>query len=100
MTNTTTSPPSTPLTHRASILISQLGAYTTTRCAERLATAGAVPPPLWAAQSSGRGRWADLAWTRRRGGLDCNAMVGLVDDLEDRGLVQRRRHPSDRRASA
>jgi DNA-binding MarR family transcriptional regulator len=27
-------------------------------------------------------------------------MVGLVDDLEQRGLVERRRNPSDRRANA
>jgi DNA-binding MarR family transcriptional regulator len=27
-------------------------------------------------------------------------MVELIDDLEDRGLVKRRRHPSDRRAHA
>nr|WP_246461414.1 MarR family transcriptional regulator [Nocardia transvalensis] len=29
-----------------------------------------------------------------------NVMVGLVDDLEKRDLVERRRHPADRRAYA
>ncbi|HXL93129.1 MAG TPA: MarR family transcriptional regulator [Streptosporangiaceae bacterium] len=29
-----------------------------------------------------------------------NVMVGLVDDLEQCGLVERRRHPADRRAHA
>lgn len=29
-----------------------------------------------------------------------NVMVDLVDDLESRGLVERRRHPADRRAHA
>ncbi|GAA5707456.1 MarR family transcriptional regulator [Streptomyces avermitilis] len=29
-----------------------------------------------------------------------NVMVGLVDEMEQRGLVERRRHPTDRRAHA
>ncbi|WP_245687470.1 MarR family winged helix-turn-helix transcriptional regulator [Streptacidiphilus griseoplanus] len=29
-----------------------------------------------------------------------NVMVGLVDEMERRGLVERRRHPTDRRAHA
>ncbi|WP_295124653.1 MarR family winged helix-turn-helix transcriptional regulator [uncultured Leifsonia sp.] len=33
-------------------------------------------------------------------GLHRNSMVGLIDDLEVRGLVERRRHPDDRRAYA
>ncbi|MGH3514216.1 MAG: MarR family winged helix-turn-helix transcriptional regulator [Pseudonocardiaceae bacterium] len=33
-------------------------------------------------------------------GIHRNVMVGLVDELEDRGLIERRRHPADRRAHA
>ncbi|MFG1866974.1 MarR family winged helix-turn-helix transcriptional regulator [Micromonospora arborensis] len=33
-------------------------------------------------------------------GIHRKVMVGLLDDLEQRGLVQRRRHPADRRAHA
>jgi DNA-binding MarR family transcriptional regulator len=33
-------------------------------------------------------------------GIDPSSMVSTVDDLEAAGLVERRRHPSDRRAHA
>ncbi|HWF52983.1 MAG TPA: MarR family transcriptional regulator [Solirubrobacteraceae bacterium] len=33
-------------------------------------------------------------------GVDPSSMVTTIDDLEARGLVERRRHPSDRRAHA
>jgi MarR family transcriptional regulator, lower aerobic nicotinate degradation pathway regulator len=33
-------------------------------------------------------------------GIDPSSMVATIDDLEARGLVQRRPHPSDRRAHA
>jgi len=33
-------------------------------------------------------------------GMDPSSMVGTIDELESRGLVQRRPHPSDRRAHA
>ena len=33
-------------------------------------------------------------------GIDPSSMVGLIDELEERGLAERRPHPSDRRARA
>jgi DNA-binding MarR family transcriptional regulator len=100
MTNTTTSPPGTPLTDRVSFLVAQLGSHAAARFAERLRPLGLHPrhfgllSHLAAADGqTQQGLAAAMAIHR-------NTMVGLVDDLEDRGLVQRRRHPSDRRAHA
>lgn len=100
MTNTTTSPPGTPLTDRVGFLISQLGSHTAARFAERLRPLGLHPrhfgllSHLAAADGQTQQKLAAAMAIHR------NAMVGLVDDLEDRGLVQRRRHPADRRAHA
>jgi DNA-binding MarR family transcriptional regulator len=100
MTNTTTSPPGTPLTDRVGFLISQLGSHTAARFAERLRPLGLHPlhfgllSHLSVADGQTQQRLAVAIAVHR------NAMVGLLDDLEARGLVQRRRHPSDRRAHA
>jgi DNA-binding MarR family transcriptional regulator len=36
----------------------------------------------------------------RATGMDPSSMVSTLDELEDEGLVERRRHPTDRRAHA
>jgi DNA-binding MarR family transcriptional regulator len=36
----------------------------------------------------------------KRTGMDPSSMVATIDDLEKKGLVERRAHPSDRRAYA
>jgi DNA-binding MarR family transcriptional regulator len=100
MTNLTTSPPSTPLADRVGFLVSQLGSHAAARFAERLRPLGLHPRHfgllnhLAAADGQTQQRLATAMAIHR------NVMVGLIDDLEDRGLVQRRRHPSDRRAHA
>src|SRR5918911_2423349 len=92
--------PGRPLTDRAAFLISQLGYHSAARFAERLAPLGRPPrhfgllSHLAAADGQTQQQLADALAIHR------NAMVGLVDDLEHRGLVTRRRHPDDRRAHA
>jgi len=96
----TGSPSSAPLTDRAGFLISQLGFHAAARFAERLAPLGLQPrhfgllTHLAVADGQTQQHLADAL------GIHRNLMVGLIDDIEDRGLVQRRRHPGDRRAHA
>jgi DNA-binding MarR family transcriptional regulator len=100
MTDTSHPPTRTPLTERAGFLLSQLGFHAAARFAERLAPLGLQPrrfgllTHLAGADGQTQQQLADTM------GIHRNVMVGLVDDLEDRGLVQRRRHPTDRRAHA
>lgn len=89
-----------PLIDIAGFLLSRLGLIAVTRLRALLLPMRLDPRQygllLCLARSDGQSqqRLAD------RVGVHRNAMVGLVDDLEDRGLVERRRHPSDRRAHA
>ena len=100
MTNPTPHSPGTPLTDRAAFLISQLGYHCAAQFAERLRPLGLHPrhfgllSHLVAADGQTQQQLADALAVHR------NAMVGLVDDLEQRGLVARHRHPGDRRAHA
>jgi DNA-binding MarR family transcriptional regulator len=100
VTTMTTSPLSTPLPDRVAFLVSQLGSHSAARFTERLRPLGLHPrhfgllSHLAAADGQTQQRLATAMAIHR------NVMVGLVDDLEDRGLVQRRRHPRDRRAHA
>ena len=93
-------PASTPLNERPSFLLSQIGHYAAARFADRLAPLGlqnrhfGLLTHLAAGEGQTQQQLADTM------GIHRNVMVGLVDDLEDRGLVQRRRHPADRRAYA
>ncbi|GAA5053414.1 MarR family winged helix-turn-helix transcriptional regulator [Nocardia callitridis] len=90
----------TPLSHRASFLLSQLGHYVAQQFTERLATRDLEPAHFGVlshlATADGRSQQelAQLLDVHR------NAMVGLIDQLEQRGLVRRQPHPDDRRAHA
>jgi DNA-binding MarR family transcriptional regulator len=78
-------------------LISQLGFFSSKRFAEALAPVGIAPKEFlllrFVAASSGQSQQA-LA---QRLDVPPSRMVALVDDLEERGLVERRLDPDDRR---
>jgi DNA-binding MarR family transcriptional regulator len=81
-------------------LLVQLGFHVARRFSEQLAPLGLEPRQFGMltrlAANEGRSQQAigDLL------GLNRTRMVFLVDDLEQRGLVERRRNPADRRSHA
>ncbi|WP_067693160.1 MarR family winged helix-turn-helix transcriptional regulator [Nocardia jejuensis] len=89
-----------PLDSRAVFLLSQIGHHVAYRFTEQLTRLDldpahfAVLGHLAAADGRSQQELADLLRVHR------NAMVGLVDELEQRALVTRRTHPVDRRAHA
>jgi DNA-binding MarR family transcriptional regulator len=94
-----------PLLHPALVrntgyLISRLGFYAAKQFAERLATVG-LTPRLWGAMNM-LDHEGDVSQQQlgRAIGMDPSSVVSTIDELEAKGWVQRRRHPTDRRAYA
>ncbi|GAA1441019.1 MarR family winged helix-turn-helix transcriptional regulator [Leifsonia poae] len=88
---------------RAAFLLSQLGAYTAQQFAERLAPLGIRPVQfgvLTRLRNADTGVELSQQQLSEALGIHRNVMVSLIDSLEERGLVQRGAHPSDRRAYA
>ncbi|MEV4236711.1 MarR family transcriptional regulator [Nocardia sp. NPDC049737] len=89
-----------PLDSRGVFLLSQIGHHVASRFTEQLARLDVDPAHfavlghLAAADGRSQQELADLLRVHR------NAMVGLVDELQERALVTRRPHPDDRRAHA
>ncbi|WP_062982089.1 MarR family winged helix-turn-helix transcriptional regulator [Nocardia anaemiae] len=89
-----------PLDSRGAFLLSQIGFHVSHRLTEQLARLDldpahfAVLTQLAVTDGRSQQELADLLRVHR------NAMVGLVDELEERALVTRQPHPADRRAHA
>jgi DNA-binding MarR family transcriptional regulator len=86
------------LSTRGAFLLSQLGFHVAVRCAEMLEPIGLEPAhygvlvQLIGQEGLSQQQLADAMGVHR------NVMVGLIDELEERDLVRRERHPRDRRA--
>jgi DNA-binding MarR family transcriptional regulator len=95
-------PPPVPeaLTRYVGFLLSRMGTIAQKRFSARLEAVD-LTPRMWGALNILE---ADAPITQhglcKRTGMDPSSMVATIDDLERRGLVERRAHPSDRRAYA
>lgn len=88
------------LTRYTGFLLSRMGTVAQKRFSSRLEALD-LTPRMWGALNILE---ADAPITQhglcKRTGMDPSSMVATIDDLEQRGLVERRAHPSDRRAYA
>ncbi|WP_155373721.1 MarR family winged helix-turn-helix transcriptional regulator [Catellatospora vulcania] len=93
-------PSNRPLGERTNFLLSQLGFHTASRFTERLVGLGIQPNHFGLLMHLAQGEGRTQQQLAEALGIHRKVMVGLLDDLEQRGLAERRRHPADRRAHA
>ena len=98
-------PPGTPGIHRALVrhtgfLLARIGHMAAKQFSERIAQLG-LTTRMWGALNVLDAEGATTQqFLGKCTGIDPSSMVATIDDLEARGLVERRPHPSDRRAHA
>jgi DNA-binding MarR family transcriptional regulator len=84
----------------SAFLLTQLGAHAAARFAARIAELGLTPPQAGllrvVARDPGRSQQAIATQL----GIPPSRLVALVDGLEERGLLERRRNAADRRLHA
>src|SRR5918911_3318291 len=90
--------PARGLSRRAGFLLVQLGADRHRRFAERLIPLGLHPRHFGMLSHLAANEGQSQQALSRALGIHRSAVVALVDDLEHRGLAERRRDPDDRRA--
>lgn len=81
-------------------LLSQVGAHASARFAERLESLGLKPPHAGVLRVIEEADGLSQQALGERLGLFPSRLVGMLDDLEGRGLVERRDSPTDRRSYA
>jgi DNA-binding MarR family transcriptional regulator len=90
--------PARGLSRRAGFLLAQLGAHGHRRMAERLAGLGLHPRHFGMLSQLAVNEGQSQQALSSALGIHRSAVVAHVDDLEQRGLAERRRDPVDRRA--
>jgi DNA-binding MarR family transcriptional regulator len=88
------------LARHTGFLISRVGMVAQKQFSERIETLG-LTTRMWGALNVLDAEGAITQHALCMGtGMDPSSMVATIDELEAKGLVERRRHPSDRRAHA
>jgi DNA-binding MarR family transcriptional regulator len=90
--------PARELSRRAGFLLAQLGTHAHRRFAERLAQLDLNPRHFGMLSHLAAAEGQSQQALSVALGIHRSAVVALVDDLEHRGLAERRRDPADRRA--
>ena len=90
--------PERGLSRRVGFLLVQLGTHAHRRFAERLAGLDLHPRHFGMLSHLAANEGQSQQALSRALGIHRSAVVALVDDLEHRGLAERRRDPADRRA--
>ena len=88
------------LAKHTGFLLSRTGLLAQKRVAEQMESLE-LTPRMWGALNVLAVEGAITQQALCQGvGIDPSSMVGTIDELEDKGLVERRRNPADRRAHA
>jgi len=90
--------PARGLSRRAGFLLAQLGTHAHRQLAERLARLDLHPRHFGMLSHLAAFEGQSQQALSNALGIHRSAVVALVDDLEQRGLAERRRDPADRRA--
>jgi len=81
-------------------LLSQVGIYASQRFAQRLAVLDLQPPLFRVLNMVDSAQGQSQQAIGQAIAAPASRMVAIVDELENRGLIERRPHPSDRRVRA
>lgn len=90
----------TPNAPGPAFLLAQLGAYAAGRFAERIAELDLTPPQTGLLRAVAATPGQSQQALARHLGTPPSRLVALVDRLDERGLIERRRNPGDRRLHA
>jgi DNA-binding MarR family transcriptional regulator len=81
-------------------LLAQLGAHAATRFAERITELDLTPPQTGLLRAIATTPGQSQQALAKQLSTPASRLVALVDDLERRGVIERRRNPDDRRLHA